>query len=71
MAIETRNKWLIGANVRGLVMFKPPAPGVPFSRADALLLAAWLLAMAPMADPADPADCEAEFQRILAAVKNS
>ncbi len=48
---DTVNKFLVGARGDELVLLKPPSPGESISKADALLLAAWLVALAaPIGD---------------------
>jgi hypothetical protein len=58
--VDPTNKYVVGANTDALVMLRPPAAGERISKADALVLAAWLVALAdPIGD---------EFDRALDAV---
>jgi hypothetical protein len=43
---DTANKYLVGARGDALVMLRPPLVGEPISKVDALMLAAWLVALA-------------------------
>ena len=59
--METLNKFIVGAMADQIVIMNPPR--APISREDALLLAAWLVAIA------DP--IEDDFHAILNAVKDT
>lgn len=60
---ETGNKYLIALKGDDLIFINPPMRGQVISKQDALLLAAWLVAMAEGE--------EGEFQRVLEAVQNT
>ena len=44
--VDTVNKYAVGASGDALVMLRPPMAGERISKADALVLAAWLVALA-------------------------
>ena len=60
--IDTFNKFLVGAQSNGIVIGAPPMIGAALDRNDALILAAWLVALA---------DRDGKFQKVLAAVQNT
>jgi len=57
------NRFMVAGGSKGLVIMRPPVG--PLSREDALLLAAWLVAMAEVL-PGDE-----KFEDVLAKVQNS
>ena len=59
--IDTANKFLVGGSTSGVTIMMPPR-GI-ISNEDALLLAAWLVAIAE--------DKDGRFQEILGAVQNT
>ena len=61
--IDTTNRFAVSAFGDGVAILNPPAAGEPLTRADALNLAAWLVALA------DP--LEDEFAAVLEAVENA
>lgn len=63
MAIETLNKFAVSVHGEQLLVMNPPRG--PISKADALLLAAWLVAMAI------PDGATEEFDAVLEAVKHT
>ena len=61
--MDTMNKFLVSRQGEFVLMLNPPKMGEPFSKQDALLFAAWLVAIsAPDND---------EFENILRAVKST
>lgn len=66
--IDTSNKFLVAANMAGVIVMRPPRG--PLSRADCVLFAAWLIALAPIAGDEDM-NIDAEFARVLSAVRNT
>lgn len=44
--IDTLNKFAVAASGRGIIMLLPPSRGASITPDDALLLAAWLVAIA-------------------------
>lgn len=66
--IDTTNKFLIAASVgkgQDEIIFLTPVPQ-RLSRADAILLAAWIVAMAD-----DDRDESTDFEKVLTAVNNT
>lgn len=61
--IDTSNKYMVGVKGSDVVILNPPRVLTP---ADALLLAAWLVALA-----APQADTEHGFSDVLEAVQNT
>lgn len=61
MEIDTQNKHLVGVRGGNILMMVTPPRGAEMSKADALLLAAWIVALAE--------DNEGEFQAVLDAVQ--
>jgi hypothetical protein len=61
--LDTSNKFLVGSNGAHLVFLKPLPQKI--TRGDALLLAAWLVAIASEEDD------EADFRRVLEAVQST
>jgi hypothetical protein len=59
--IDTANKFLVGARGEGLVIQRPPLGQL--SKDDAILLAAWLVAMTP--------ERRAEFEQVLREIEAS
>lgn len=60
MSIDTTNKHLVGVLGDKVIVMKPPTQ--PLAREDAMLLAAWLVALS---------DHDNEFQKYLDAVRNT
>lgn len=60
MEIDTANKYLVGKRAGDIVILNPPRREM--SKADALMFAAWIVALAE--------DKEGEFQTILDAVQS-
>lgn len=63
MEIDTFNKYLVSVKGECLLMLRPPQLGEALTKSEALLLAAYLVALA------DPED--AEFPRMLKAVRET
>jgi hypothetical protein len=61
--INTSNLFMVGMVGDGYVLMKPPRPGEQFTPAEALNLAAYLVAMAE--------EEEGEFQKVLDAVQGT
>jgi len=59
--IDTTNKFIVALKGEEVLIIAPPH--TPLSKADALLLAAWLVALAE--------EDEGEFAAVLAAVQNT
>lgn len=62
--IDTSNKFLVSSNARGQVVIGHLPPGRPLERDDALLLAAWLVAIADRA----PGRSDSDFGDVLRAI---
>lgn len=61
--IDTFNKFMVGMRAGHICIAAPPMAGLGILRADALLLAAYIVALAdPVGD---------EFQQVLEAVQNT
>ena len=58
----TDNDRLVGVLGDDIVIYRPPAVGAPMHRAEALRMAAWIVALA---------DHTGSFPKILAAVRNT
>lgn len=70
MPIDTLNRYMVAANSKGVMILKPPV--APMSGEAALTLAAWLVALAPVADlDSNEQDARTRFLEILTAVENT
>jgi len=61
MAIDTFNKFMVAMKDDKIVMIRPPLQ--PITKEEALLLAAWIVALAE--------DNEDEFQQVLDAIRSA
>ena len=68
-ALDTSNQFVVGGGALGIVVQAPPLPGAPLTEAEALNLAAWLVAI--VARRSSSVGAGDRFLQVLEAIENT